>query len=137
MKIFFDSSALAKRYILEQGSDDLEVFCERADSMGISMICLPELISAFSRLVREKRMNKSQYYKLKRALNNDIRDIIVCNLTPSVVNKSVEVLEMNTVRGMDAIHVASALEWSADMFVSSDKRQISAAHQAGLQVAQV
>jgi len=33
---------------------------------------------------------------------------------------------------MDAFHVACALEWSADLFVTSDKRQLIAAKNAGL-----
>jgi len=33
---------------------------------------------------------------------------------------------------MDALHVVCALEWKAQLFVSSDKRQISAAKRAGL-----
>jgi predicted nucleic acid-binding protein len=33
---------------------------------------------------------------------------------------------------MDALHVASALEWGADLFASSDRRQLAAAKKAGL-----
>jgi len=33
---------------------------------------------------------------------------------------------------MDAIHVACALEWQADLFVTSDRRQFEAARNAGL-----
>jgi hypothetical protein len=33
---------------------------------------------------------------------------------------------------MDALHVACAIEWKADLFVTSDKRQLVAAQNAGL-----
>ncbi|GMQ83139.1 MAG: hypothetical protein BMS9Abin05_2624 [Rhodothermia bacterium] len=33
---------------------------------------------------------------------------------------------------MDAIHVVCALEWEADLFVTSGTRQIKAARKAGL-----
>jgi predicted nucleic acid-binding protein len=33
---------------------------------------------------------------------------------------------------MDAIHVACAVEWQADLFVTSDRRQFEADRNAGL-----
>jgi predicted nucleic acid-binding protein len=33
---------------------------------------------------------------------------------------------------MDALHVACALEWKADLFVTSDRRQLDAAIKSGL-----
>jgi hypothetical protein len=38
------------------------------------------------------------------------------------------------VRALDTLHIAAALEWSADLFVSADDRQLHAAEQAGLAV---
>jgi predicted nucleic acid-binding protein len=38
---------------------------------------------------------------------------------------------------MDALHVACALDWQADLFVSSDRRQLAAAAKSGLRVLQV
>ena len=37
-------------------------------------------------------------------------------------------------RGMDALHIACAVEWGAELFVSSDKAQLAAAKKAGLSV---
>jgi predicted nucleic acid-binding protein len=38
---------------------------------------------------------------------------------------------------LDALHIACALEWKAELFVSSDNRQIKAAKQAGLNIQEV
>ena len=35
------------------------------------------------------------------------------------------------VRAIDALHVACAIEWKADLFVTSDRRQLIAAQKAG------
>lgn len=43
-------------------------------------------------------------------------------------------LENNVLRGMDAIHIASALALQVDVFVSADVRQCDAAANAGLTV---
>jgi len=41
-------------------------------------------------------------------------------------------LENSSLRAMDALHVACALEWNADLFLTSDKRQFIAAKNVGL-----
>ena len=46
-------------------------------------------------------------------------------------------LEGNVLRGMDAIHIGSALALKADLFVSSDRRQLDAAARSGLRTAPV
>lgn len=56
MKVFLDTSAFAKRYVLEEGSDNVVALCRQADNLIVSVICLPELMSTFSRLVREKKL---------------------------------------------------------------------------------
>jgi predicted nucleic acid-binding protein len=47
------------------------------------------------------------------------------------------VLERNTLRGMDAIHIGSAVAMQADQFVSADARQCASAAAVGLEVAAV
>ena len=44
-----------------------------------------------------------------------------------MIKKAVILLEKNVLRTLDAIHIACAYEWDADMFLTSDKRQIKAA----------
>ncbi len=56
------------------------------------------------------------------------------NLTPSVLEKTTDLLENNVLRSLDAFHIACALEWQADLFVSSDERQITAGINSGLKV---
>jgi predicted nucleic acid-binding protein len=41
-------------------------------------------------------------------------------------------LETHPVRAADALQIACALEWETELFVSADKRQISAAKKSGL-----
>ena len=79
-------------------------------------------------------MTDLQYHQLKQALLADIEDVAVCDLSPEVLWRAISALETNTLRGMDAIHIGSALALQVDVFVSSDKRQCEAAIQAGLNV---
>jgi predicted nucleic acid-binding protein len=137
MRIFFDSSAFAKRYIEEPGSEKVEDLCVQATLLGVSSICLPEVISGLCRLSRDSILTKNQYEITKGALLKDFEDITVCNITPAVIGQTIHILETNTLRTMDALHIGCALEWKAEVLVSSDLRQISAAKKMGLKVVKV
>ena len=134
MLVFFDTSAFVKRYINESGTDKVLEWCDKATEIGLSGIVLPEIISALCRLRREERITGLQYQQLKASLMADIEDAALCDLAPAVLAQSILSLENNVLRGMDAIHVGSAVVLKADVFVSSDKRQCEAAVRAGLHV---
>ena len=134
MLVFFDSSAFVKRYIQEAGTDQVMEWCDKATEIGLSSVALPEIISAFCRLQREDKINMEQYLQLKRMLMVDIEDAVVCDLGPFVLAKAISSLENNILRGMDAIHIGSAVVLKADIFISSDNRQSDAADRAGLLV---
>ena len=136
MRVFFDSSAFVKRYVREAGTDLVLSWCEQATELCLSGIALPEIVSAFCRLLRENRVSPLQYHHLKAMLMADITDAAICDLTPEVIRHAIIGLEKNVLRGMDAIHLGSALALNVDIFVSADARQCVAATQAGLRVIQ-
>lgn len=132
MRTCFDSSAFAKRFIEEDGSAKVEEVCVRATELGLSALCVPEVISALNRRKREGSLTASQYHQAKQRLLEDVRDADIIQLTPPVVAASIDVLESSPLRGMDALHIGCAIEWGAELFVSSDKAQLAAARKAGL-----
>lgn len=133
MKTFFDSSAFAKKFVEEKGSDAIEEICLNTTSLALSIICVPEIMSALNRRLREKNINQSNYQIAKTRLLEEIEDALILNITPTVVTKSIELLEKNILKAMDALHVACAIEWKPDLFVSSDIKQTEAAQKTGLQ----
>lgn len=132
MRVFFDSSAFVKRYVSEAGTEAVLAWCDRASEIGLSGIALPEIVSAFCRLRREGRIDDTQYRQLKSLLLADIEDAAMCDLSPEVLARSIASLETNVLRGMDAIHVGSAIALKVDVFISADQRQRDAAIRAGL-----
>lgn len=137
MRVYFDSSALAKRYIAETGTAEVLAWCERASELALSVIAVPELISAFCRLRRQRRLTPAQYTRIKRDLLADIADAVICDTTPRVVQHAVRALEASPLRGMNAIHVGAAIAYGAEAFVSADMRQCTAAKAAGLRAVKV
>ena len=121
-----------KILVEENGSGKVESLCSRASELGLSVICVPEIVSALNRRLREKGLTHAQYMEAKEHLLDDVRDADIIQLTPPVLACAVRILEANSVRAMDALHIACALEWKAELFASADARQLAAAKRAGL-----
>lgn len=137
MKAFLDSSAFAKRFIEEDGSDRVEALCAKASELGLSVICVPEVVSALCRRKREHELNTAQFQAAKRRLVEDVEDAVIIQLTPEVVISAIHILQASPVRAMDALHVACALNWGAEVFASADDRQLQAAKKAGLRTKRI
>lgn len=134
MKLAVDSSSFAKRYVQEIGSEELERFLENTSELAFSVVLVPEIISGLNRRLREDILTRVDYRAVKKQLLNDVSDATVLQITPSVVSRSVKLLENNTLRAMESLHVACALEWGADLFITSDRKQFTAARNSGLRV---
>ena len=134
MNLFADSSVLAKRYIADDKSDAFDDLLQRATSLSVSALCMPEIISALCRRRREHALTTAQYAAAKSALESDLADATVIQLTDEVLLGCVQILESNSLRSSDAIQIASALAWHSDTFVSADARQCAAARASGLSV---
>jgi predicted nucleic acid-binding protein len=134
VRVFFDSSAFAKRYVQEQGTVAVLDWCDRATEICLSGIALPEIVSAFCRLRREGRISEAEYRQLKSMFLLDIEDAAVGDLAPAVLAHAIASLEAGPLRAMDAIHVGTAVVLEVDVFVSADRRQQESASRAGLRV---
>jgi predicted nucleic acid-binding protein len=127
MNVFFDSSAFAKRYIEESGSEEIERLCLQASEIGLSVICFPEILSALNMRLRERNINSVEYYKAKERLVEELTDIQIINLTSKIIAKTGMLLENYVLKTMDALHIACAIEWEAELFVTADHRQAKVA----------
>jgi uncharacterized protein len=132
VKVVFDSSSFAKRYIAEPGSEQVDEILQHTTQLGLSVLCVPEIVSALNRRIREGVLPAAVYEQVKVQLTADVGDAIILQLTPQVVATAVTLLETNVLRAIDALHVAGALVWQADLFVTADLRQFAAAQQSGL-----
>ncbi len=137
MRTFLDSSAFAKRFVEEDGSDAVERLCEQATELGLAVLCVPEIVSALNRRVREGSVSRDQYLAAKARLASEVAGATIVNLLPDVIADAIGLLEASPLRALDASHVACALQWRADLFVSSDGRQLGAAADAGLRTMKV
>jgi uncharacterized protein len=134
LNLYLDSSALIKRYIHEAGSERVLNLCSQADGIVLSVLCVPETVSTFCRLKRERQMNEDVYHLLKRDFQEDLQQVSLVDLSSDVLESSVHCLEKSSVGTLDAIHLATALRAGCDLFLSADFRQQKAAKIMGLKV---
>ena len=73
MKVFFDTSALTKRYVEELGSEQVRALCAEAGALGVSILVVPELISTLCRLVREGRQYRYAQHHPERSASHGER----------------------------------------------------------------
>lgn len=133
MQIFFDTSAFAKRYIDEKNSDKVIELCQKAEMINLSHLCLPEYISAISRLLREKKFNHATYEILKTRFLLDIEDVNIYNIRDEIVLESLRLLERHKLRTLDALQLATAIHSKSELTITSDKQLYTAALSENLQ----
>lgn len=134
---YFDSSALAKRYLEEP--DHVAVAARLEHPAATSRISAVEVASAIVRRGREGKLTQEQRDRALHALSRDIADLLIVELTPEVVTAANGILTRNTLRAADAIHLASCVWLSYELgtdipFVAFDARLRESATAEGLQV---
>lgn len=137
MRIYLDSTALFKRYIHESGSNRVLEQCAKADEIVVSVLCIPEMVSAFSRLVREKRITRDLYHLLRNEFREELQRMTVVDLTPEVISGSVHMLERETLGALDALYLSTAHDRSCDWFVTADRRQSKVAQRLGFSTVEI
>jgi predicted nucleic acid-binding protein len=132
--IFLDTSAFAKLYIAESGSEELGNLIRKTESLVVSVIILPETLSALRRLVREGSLEEKDYQELKERICGDIATIEVVSVSDEVIKKTIAAMELSQLRTLDALHIGSAIAAGTSLFVTADERQAKAARSSGLAV---
>jgi predicted nucleic acid-binding protein len=137
--IFFDSSALVKKYLAEAGSEMVKKILDSSPVFAASKIAFPEIISAFNRKYKYGDISEDE---LEKAIKNFETDWICFNtvevkddLFPIIKR----IIKTYALRGADSIHLAAAL-WLRDTFkenikfVASDVNLLKAAYEEGLKI---
>jgi predicted nucleic acid-binding protein len=137
LKLYLDTSALAKRYIEEQGSKTVLEKCAQADEIMLSPLSVPEMISVFNRLREERKIPEDSYLDIKNNFLEDLTEVVFLEMNQEILLESVECIEKTGLKTLDAIHVATAQKMKCDLFMTSDHQQKKAAKSMGLKVLEV
>jgi predicted nucleic acid-binding protein len=106
--------------------------CAKAERILLSGLCAPEIISAFRRLIREKRITEDVYHVLKKDFYVDSDEAIVAEPGREILLEAVDCVERTGIKASDAVHIVTALKLSCDLFMTADLQQGKAARTMGL-----
>jgi uncharacterized protein len=130
--VLFDASALFKRYSGEEGAERVHAVYGASDRVSVAAHCKTELASALTRQWREQLFSDAEYRRVLANIHSDFAGVDLVPLDSEVEFNAIAAMRMAPLRGMDALHIASAQVARADLFVTADKRQAEAARAVGL-----
>lgn len=133
----FDSSALVKLLVEEDGADVAARLWDEADLVVASRLAFPEVGAALAAARRAGRLDATNEHRARRAWTNYWPAVRVVELTPAVAAAAARLAGRLVLGGADAVHLASAMTMieAEPVLVVWDTRLRTAALEAGLAVA--
>ncbi len=137
MIAYFDTSALIKLVVVEDGSEEAKLLWRQAGEAVASRLAHPEAIAALAAARRAHRLTDDRYAQAVDAFRRCLERCTVVSVADRLVERAADLAAEHGLRAADAIHLATALavlEPDA-LLVTWDKRLHHAARQAGLAAA--
>jgi predicted nucleic acid-binding protein len=126
-----------KRYVNERGSTEVATAIHTATLVGTSMISRVETVAALAKAIRVKVLAHEAAEAARAAFHQDWPDLVRVQATEGVIIRADEVAWAGSLRGYDAVQLASALVWRENIgydvtFATFDRRLWEAAQQHAL-----
>jgi predicted nucleic acid-binding protein len=136
--IYFDPSALIKRYVIEDGQEIVLERLRSADRIATAAITYVEMFAALARLEKERRITAGSFSMLAQQIETNWASYWTVELTRSVLGRAAVLARRHSLRAYDSVQLASALELLGDdskvEFLSFDVRLNAAARREGLSI---
>jgi uncharacterized protein len=131
---YFDTSALLKLVILEEGAEHARSLWQQAGEVVVSRLAWPEAVAALAAAHRGRRVSDEGYRTATHALRSCFERCTMVSIADPLVDRAADLAAGYDLRAADAIHLATALAViEADsVLVTWDKRLRLAAAKAGL-----
>jgi hypothetical protein len=134
--LFFDTSALIKRYVFEPGTRNVNELFESAKGIMISSLTKIETHSTLRRLFNVKILSGEDYKRLEANFMHDFKNFTILSFNPGIEEKAIELIAKYQLKTLDSIRLASCLSCRSEVrsFIVSDGRLGLAAEAEGLEV---
>ena len=141
---FFDSSALVKRYVYEQGTPWVQSLIAANPVVFVNRITWVEVQSAFARLAREQQIDMEKLDAVRKLFAYDwLNQYRIIELEQDVATRAGQLVQQYVVRAYDSVQLASALsvypcfakpDHEIFTFVCADDRLLQVAEGEGMQI---
>jgi predicted nucleic acid-binding protein len=136
---YFDTSALLKFMLLEEGREVAADVWNRARAVVTSQLTYPEARSALAAARRSGRLDARAHREGVRRIDARWAELAALDLGAETAAAAGDLAVEHGLTGADAVHLASAVALRSEdlVFVSWDGRLVAGALAAGLPVAPV
>ena len=137
MNVYFETSALVKLFLEEPGADEARDLWDEADLISVALIAYPEARAALASAQRARRISSAELDEVKGKLRRVWTQLQVIDLDEPVAVSAGDVAETFSLRGYDAVHLATALTLQDDslLIATWDSDLRTTALELGLRVA--
>lgn len=127
MRLYLDSSALVKRYVAEEGSDEVRLAMREAERWSSCRLAFVETVRAVGRKAGEEGTQR---------VRRDWSGFHIVELDQGLAERAASLALEHGLRSLDAIHLAAALEPAGEDHVIAtwDARLHRVARERGLRV---
>ena len=137
--IYFDTSALAKWYLNETGSEDVEKYIQEQGPVDISDLTVLEMRCLLARRRRERNIDSKLEAQIFATFQEDMRQkFLICHPLPVAITAGavnlLSVLPDLPLRTLDALHLMISKEIAADLVVTADRVLAAGAKAIGFSV---
>lgn len=137
--IYFDTSALAKWYLNEVGSDDVEKYIQEHGPVDMSDLTGVEMRCLLARRRREGNIDLKTEIKIFATFEEDMRQrFLICHPLPDGLTAgAVNLLSVHPdlpIRALDALHLMIAKEIQAEVLATADRVMVAGAKAMGFSV---
>ena len=122
MKVFFDTSTLAKKYIDEAGTVELLDLLNKVSRISVSSVYIIEIFCFINRKIRENSINIKDLKFINEKILDDYNLFEMVILSNEIQQKAVSLVNQYPLASLDSIQLASAILAQPDIFVTSDKQ---------------
>jgi uncharacterized protein len=139
MLLYLDASALVKHYIVERFSVLVDEAIGNAEIAGTTILSRAEVSAALGKAVRVGALNRKEAFRTLKAFRKDWESLARVQASESVVSRADALAWSLSLRGYDAVHLASALIWRETVnepvtFATFDVNLWNAAQTEGLEL---
>ena len=137
MNTYFDTSAIVKLVVVEEGSEAAGALWDASDVAITSRLSYVEARAALAAAKRARRLSDRRLEESKQSLEGRFQELDLVEVTPLIAWSAGELAEKFALRGYDAIQLASALALDTDdvVLVTWDRELAGAAREAGFDLA--
>lgn len=138
-QIYFDTSALAKWYINERDSENVEAFLRDHGPVTISILTSVEMRSLLTRRRKNQDFNPEMEMRIWATFNEDIQRTHLIQLAVSedifyTATNIIAMLPEISLRTLDALHLAVCQSHDMNRIATADKIMANAASMLGMEV---